>query len=115
MKLAIASALILAVCGNTSAFSAAPSVNGPSSALRATATETYTFTKSEEIFAEAKTVSSIHEIRIAPLQTIRRSYFTTGEYAQYFHGVAVTFHVHDGSERSETILLWYILLLESII
>lgn len=55
MKLAIASALILALAGNTSAFSAAP-VNGRSSALQATATETYTFTKSEEIFAEAKEV-----------------------------------------------------------
>ena len=55
MKLAIASALILALAGNTSAFSAAP-VKGRSSALHATATETYTFTKSEEIFAEAKEV-----------------------------------------------------------
>lgn len=59
MKLATASALILAICGSTSAFSAAPSVNGASTALRATATETYTFTKSEEIFAEAKTVSYV--------------------------------------------------------
>ncbi len=57
MKFATASALILAICGSTSAFSATPSANGASTALRATATETYTFTKSEEIFAEAKTVS----------------------------------------------------------
>ena len=56
MKLATA-AIVLAVCGNASAFSAAPSANGLSTALHATATETYTFTKSEEIFAEAKTVS----------------------------------------------------------
>eukprot|EP00579_Thalassiosira_antarctica_P004995 CAMPEP_0201901700 /NCGR_PEP_ID=MMETSP0902-20130614/54567_1 /ASSEMBLY_ACC=CAM_ASM_000551 /TAXON_ID=420261 /ORGANISM="Thalassiosira antarctica, Strain CCMP982" /LENGTH=468 /DNA_ID=CAMNT_0048435671 /DNA_START=887 /DNA_END=2293 /DNA_ORIENTATION=- len=55
MKLATASALILAICGNASAFSAAP-LNGPSTALRATATETYTFTKSEAIFEEAKTL-----------------------------------------------------------
>ena len=64
MKLAAASALILAICaGNASAFSAAPSSanyfrSSSSSALRSTAaTKTYTFTKSEEIFAEAKTVS----------------------------------------------------------
>ena len=58
MKLATASALILAVCGGASAFSAGPAASGPAAtALRATATETYTFTKSEEIFAEAKTVS----------------------------------------------------------
>ena len=56
MKLATASALILAVCGGASAFSAAPSA-ASSTALRSTATETYTFAKSEEIFAEAKTVS----------------------------------------------------------
>ncbi|KAL7436900.1 hypothetical protein ACHAXH_004758 [Discostella pseudostelligera] len=58
MKFATASAIILAICGSTAAFSATPSVNGASSsALRAaTATETYTFTKSEEIFAEAKTL-----------------------------------------------------------
>jgi hypothetical protein len=64
MKLAAASALILAICaGNTCAFSTAPSSasNGlSSSALRSTAaTKTYTFTKSEEIFAEAKTVSLV--------------------------------------------------------
>lgn len=64
MKLAAASALILVICaGNASAFSAAPSSandfrSTSSSALRSTAaTKTYTFTKSEEIFAEAKTVS----------------------------------------------------------
>merc|ERR1719148_227367 len=57
MKFTTASALIIAVCGNASAFSAAPSANGPVTALRATtATETYTFEKSEEIFAEAKTL-----------------------------------------------------------
>jgi len=55
MKLATASALILAVCGGASAFSAAPSA-ASSTALRSTATETYTFAKSEEIFAEAKTL-----------------------------------------------------------
>jgi hypothetical protein len=64
MKLAAASALILAICaGNTCAFSTAPTTasNGlSSSALRSTAaTKTYTFTKSEEIFAEAKTVSFV--------------------------------------------------------
>jgi len=53
MKLACA-AVILAVCGNASAFSGASSANGPSTVLRSTATDTYTFTKSEEIFAEAK-------------------------------------------------------------
>ena len=65
MKLATASALIFAFCGNASAFSTAP-INGRSStALNgATATETYTFTKSEEIFAEAKTVSITYKIDI---------------------------------------------------
>lgn len=63
MKFGTAAALILAYCGNTSAFSAATTPNnGRSTALNmgdATATETYTFTKSEEIFAEAKTVSIV--------------------------------------------------------
>ena len=54
MKLACAT-LLLAL-GSASAFTA-PSANGPATALRATTTETYTFTKSEEIFAEAQTVS----------------------------------------------------------
>ena len=73
MKFATASALILAVCGGASAFSAAPSVNGPSTALRATATETYTFTKSEEIFAEAKTVS----LTFVVAAFVRGSHFDT--------------------------------------
>jgi len=55
MKFATATALILAFCGNASAFSAAPA-SRTSSSLRSTATETYTFTKSEEIFEEAKTL-----------------------------------------------------------
>jgi glutamate-1-semialdehyde 2,1-aminomutase len=49
MKFALASVLI----GSAAAFSASPSA-GYSTALRSTVTETYTFTKSEEIFAEAK-------------------------------------------------------------
>lgn len=58
MKL-VAASLLLAVCGSASAFSAAPSAKAGSSlrATTATGTETYSFTKSEEIFAEAKTVS----------------------------------------------------------
>ena len=62
MKFGTAAALILAYCGNTSAFSATAPNNGRSTVLNmgdATATETYTFTKSEEIFAEAKTVSML--------------------------------------------------------
>lgn len=54
MKFALASLLI----GSAAAFSASPSA-GYSTALRSTVTETYTFTKSEEIFAEAKNVSFI--------------------------------------------------------
>ena len=65
MKFGTAAALILAYCGNTSAFSATTPINGGRSIalnMGATATETYTFTKSEEIFAEAKTVSNVLSI-----------------------------------------------------
>lgn len=59
MKFTTASVLIVAVLGgDASAFSAAPAAPASSTALRAaTATDTYTFAKSEEIFAEAKNVS----------------------------------------------------------
>ena len=54
MKLAFASALMV---GTAAAFST-PSFGARSSALKSTVkAETYTFEKSEEIFAEAKTVS----------------------------------------------------------
>ncbi len=52
MKLALASLLI----GSAAAFTASSSA-GYNTALKSTVTETYTFTKSEEIFAEAQTVS----------------------------------------------------------
>ena len=52
MKLTLASLLI----GSAAAFTASPSA-GYTTALKSTVTETYTFTKSEEIFAEAQTVS----------------------------------------------------------
>lgn len=59
MKLAIASAFI----GYAAAFSSpAFTTKASSTSLKMTATDTpiYTFTKSEEIFAEAKTVSSTY-------------------------------------------------------
>mmetsp|Transcript_21469 Transcript_21469/g.32472 ORF Transcript_21469/g.32472 Transcript_21469/m.32472 type:complete len:463 (-) Transcript_21469:94-1482(-) len=51
MKFALASLLI----GSAAAFTASPSA-GYSTALKSTVTETYSFTKSEEIFAEAQTL-----------------------------------------------------------
>ena len=55
MKFALASALII---GSAAAFST-PSFGSRTSALKsAVEAETFTFEKSEEIFAEAKTVSS---------------------------------------------------------
>jgi glutamate-1-semialdehyde 2,1-aminomutase len=51
MKLALASLLI----GSAAAFTASSSA-GYNTALKSTVTETYTFTKSEEIFAEAQTL-----------------------------------------------------------
>lgn len=61
MKLSLAvSALVLSSC---SAF--APASNQrPSTRMQAdaTATETYTFTKSEEIFAEAQTVRTLYSL-----------------------------------------------------
>ena len=56
MKFALGTTALLAV--GASAFAPAQS-NAGSSALFSTATKTYTFTKSEEIFAEAKEVGLV--------------------------------------------------------
>ena len=57
MKFSAGVTTLMAASTIGGAFAFAPSkVNGVSSALSSTATETYTFTKSEEIFSEAMDV-----------------------------------------------------------
>ena len=54
MKFSFGVTTLMAATATGGAFAFAPSkVNGVSSALSSTATETYSFTKSEEIFTEA--------------------------------------------------------------